>query len=339
MTEQAPQSAISSMRVGGPLQPIRPQSLDDVIRISRMAVMSGLLQPPRKRWNDDNQDQQEENQDATIARGAMIILQGMDIGVPPMQALQLMAQINGRIVLHSEGVPAVLWANGFDIDQWIEGEGDSRIAWCEITRPNGKKIKRKFSVADAKKAKLWSPNEKVRRKGRNGWYDADNDSPWHLYEERMLPARALGFAVKDGASDVTRGLAIREEEEDIERHRQMIDVTPKEPEENRGPSTQAAEPDHDRRAHPGPQVDDIDDLPDLDVDADDTVHEADAPDERSLPPVNEPLFLETLAQERSWCESEEDLQVLCESNAATIRRLSPKGQAAATRILAGENAD
>ena len=124
-----------------------------------------------------------------------------------------MAMINGRITAHSELVPGILWAHGFQIEQLMTGTpyADDWTAQCKLTRPGGTTITRMFSVADAKKAGLWSPNARIKRKGRNSDYEVDNDSPWHRYPQRMLMARALGFAAKDGGSDAMRGMMVSEE--------------------------------------------------------------------------------------------------------------------------------
>lgn len=213
---------LPSLRAGGRISGIIPQTFDDVYRLALVAIKAGILK--RQSVKNDAGDWVPEDDEAVRARGAMIIMQGMEIDVPPMMALQLMALIGNRIVLHSEGVPGVLWAKGFKIEQWIAGSGDARVAHCKLTRPTGEVIERKFSVDDAKRAKLWSPEATLKKRGKNGsTYEVENDSAWHCYPDRMLPARALGFAAKDGGSDALRGIGIREEVEDTYR---MRDVTP-----------------------------------------------------------------------------------------------------------------
>ena len=84
-----------------------------------------------------------------------------------------------------------------------------------------------FSVKKAKVAKLWSPEDKITKRGKNNTtYQADNDGSWHKYPDRMLWARALGFAAKDGAADALKGLMVREEMEDMIRAEQARDITP-----------------------------------------------------------------------------------------------------------------
>ena len=86
----------------------------------------------------------------------MAALQGLELGIPPMQAVQQIAIIGGRCTIWGDLVPALIWRADHKIREWVEGEGDARVAWCEITRgDNGEIIKRKFSVEDAKRAGLW----------------------------------------------------------------------------------------------------------------------------------------------------------------------------------------
>lgn len=219
MSDKLP--AVMGMRAGGPLGPIYPQSIEDVYRLAKMAYKSGMLKPLKHGYGDNAV---VEDAESTLARGTMIILQGMEIGVPPMQSVQLLAMINGRITAHSEAVPGILLAHGFKIKRWWSGKEmqDDWTAHCELTRPNGDVYAGQFSVTDAKTAGLWDRAPTVTKYGKT----KPNDSAWYRYPKRMLPARALGFASKDGGSDVLKGILVREEAEDMEHVAGMRDVTP-----------------------------------------------------------------------------------------------------------------
>ncbi len=234
-------SNITTLKVGGPLSPIMPQTIDEVYRLATMAFKSGMLKPLKSGYGDNAV---EEPAEATLARGTMIMMQGMEIGVPPMQSVQLLAMINGRITAHSEAVPGILWAKGFKLREWFTGTemADDWTAHCEVTRPTGEKIERKFSVLDAKTAGLWDRSPTKTAYGKT----KPNDSAWFRYPQRMLKARALGFAGKDGGSDALKGIQVREEAEDMER--EMRDVTPTVPE----------------IAPPIPAIPEIPDIPDVD---------------------------------------------------------------------------
>jgi len=302
--------AIAQLRAGtSPLLPIYPSSFEDVVRFARIGIMAGMVKPQKKGWGDDAQ---EEDASAVEARATMIVLQGMELGIPPMQSLQLLAMINGRIVAHSEAVPGQLLSKGFKIaKKWrgTEYQDDWGVT-CVLTRPTGEVFEGDFSVAKARKAGLWSPEPKIKKKGRNGTtYDADNDSAWHRYPDRMLWARALGFAAKDGAADVLRGLAIREEVEDMIRSDAARDITPPKaiapleiPDDDEVPPKQIAEP--------APVA-------------------ADEPDELADPAG----LLAKLSDDIALCSSIEELSEIEEQYADLIPRLPKSDQAKAKKLI------
>lgn len=300
---------VSTLRAGASaLLPIYPTSFDDVVRLARMSIIAGMIKPQKTGWGDN---QETEDANATEARATMIILQGMELGIPPMQAVQLLAMINGRIVAHSEAVPGLLLSKGFKIkNQWFGTEmADDWGVTCKITRPDGEEFEGVFSVTKAKRAKLWSPDEKITKKGKNNTtYQADNDGSWHKYPDRMLWARALGFAAKDGAADALKGLMVREEMEDMIRSEHARDITPK------------AEPLS------------IPDIPDKEPDTPPTQpvetveHE---PDEIADPDG----FLVKLKDDIEFCTSAEELAEVADANSDMISRLPKAQKIKASRML------
>lgn len=218
-------SKVSSLRAGASaLLPIYPETFEDVVRLARMACIAGMIKPMRIGYGDDART---EDSGTVEARATMIILEGMEVGLPPMQAIQLIAMINGRMTVHSEGVPAVLLSKGFKIKQEFSGIEfqDDFTAVCTLTRPDGDSIRSAFSVKDAKDAGLWDASATVTKYGKT----KPNDSAWHLYPKRMLWARALGFAAKDKGADALRGLMVREEMDDMIRSQKAFDITPEAP--------------------------------------------------------------------------------------------------------------
>lgn len=236
-TDQAPLRNGGRMAAGTAIMPIIPRNLDEVATLAKVAIMSGLQLGPtarRKSSTDDDAGEHDvvEEENRRIAMATMIIMQGLEVGLSPVQALESIAIINGRKLIWGDAVPALLWSKGFRIEERFSGGDidaptDGLTAHCKITRPDGTTIERSFSVAQAKRARLWDEREKIMKWGKN-WqtkksekYEADNDSPWYRFPTRMLQMRARGFCTKDGASDVMRGLYIREEYEG-----DVIDVTP-----------------------------------------------------------------------------------------------------------------
>ena len=174
---------IVPLKAGGRVAAIVPQSVEEVFRLATAIAKSGLAPQGLK-----------SAEQITIA-----IMHGAEIGLPPMQAIQRIAVVNGRPTIWGDAVPALLLARGFRIEETIDGIEDGRGATCTVTRPDGTKITRRFSIGDAKLAGLW---------GKAG--------PWKQYPERMLQMRARGYAARDGAADVLSGLYIAEEVQDID---------------------------------------------------------------------------------------------------------------------------
>lgn len=201
-------SNVIPLQAGGRIAGIVPTDIEQVFRLAKAVAASGMAP-----YGMNTPEQ------ITIA-----IMHGLELGLPPMQAIQRIAVVNGRPTVWGDAIPALLLSRGFKLREWIEGAGDTRAAFCEVTRPDGDTTTRSFSIGDAKRAKLWQTQEKVRKKNRKTgeFFEGDNDSPWFRYPERMLAMRARGFAARDGAADVLGGLYLREEVDD----EPMKDITP-----------------------------------------------------------------------------------------------------------------
>jgi hypothetical protein len=172
MTENVP-ALVSGRKISG----IVPTTIEEVFRLAQAISKSGLA-PSTLRTPEA----------LTVA-----IMQGMELGLPPMLSINKIAVINGRPALWGDGVPALLWSRGFKLREWMS-ELAQPTAFCEVTRPDGTKIERCFSETDARKAGLW---------GKAG--------PWQQYPSRMLQMRARGLAARDGAADALSGLYLQEE--------------------------------------------------------------------------------------------------------------------------------
>lgn len=134
------------------------------------------------------------------------IMHGAELGLPPMMSINKIAVVNGRPTLWGDAVPALLWSRGFKLDEAVA----DNVATCTVTRPDGHKVTRTFSEADARKAGLW---------GKSG--------PWTQYPSRMLQMRARGLAARDGAADALSGLYLQEEIEGGELTVVSIEDAPK----------------------------------------------------------------------------------------------------------------
>lgn len=180
-------NAVVPLRSGSAIQAIIPQDVEQVFRLANAISKSGLAPSTMK-----------DPEKLVVA-----IMHGLEIGLPPMQAVQRIAVINGRPAIWGDALPALILSKGFKL---IEGVADG-VATCTVVRPDGDRITRTFSEADAKKAGLL---------GKPG--------PWQQYPNRMLQMRARGYACRDGAADALSGLYVAEELADAP---ELVDATPK----------------------------------------------------------------------------------------------------------------
>ncbi|MDP1702618.1 MAG: hypothetical protein Q8L53_16900 [Aestuariivirga sp.] len=176
---------------GGAVRAIVPQTLDDAYRLANMIVKAGMAPGAFK----------------TAEAVVVALLHGLEVGLPPMMALQSIAVINNRPTLWGDGAMALVRATGQleEFEEWIDGEGENMIAYCKVKRRNEKPVTHSFSVADAKKAGLW---------GKQG--------PWLTYPRRMIAMRPRSWCLRDVFADALKGLRIAEEVMDTD----MKDVTP-----------------------------------------------------------------------------------------------------------------
>lgn len=140
------------------------------------------------------------------------IQMGLEIGLPPLQALQNISVVNGRPAVWGDSLMAI--ARSHPSCEYITETFDEQTttATCRAKRKGGPEEVRTFSKADAETAGLW---------GRN---------TWKQYPKRMLQMRARGFAIRDTFPDALRGIALAEEVQDYPVEREVNYSIPPEPE-------------------------------------------------------------------------------------------------------------
>jgi hypothetical protein len=137
--------------------------------------------------------------------GVLVAIQrGAEVGLLPMQALQSIYIVNGMPQLFGDAPLAIVEGSGLleEFEEHAEGEFPSdTYQWVCTVKRRGRSTKRveRFSIANAKRARLWD------KKTKNG-----EPTPWVLYPERMLMWRARGYALRGEFSDVLKGISIRE---------------------------------------------------------------------------------------------------------------------------------
>lgn len=265
--------AVAKISTADAITAIVPKTVEEVFRLGELIVQSGLSPNGLK----------------TAQAVTVVLLKGLEIGMPPMASMESFGVINGKACIYGDGIPALLWAHGFDLEETITGRGDEIVATCTITRPNGKKITREFSAQDAKDAGLW-----------------EKTGPWKQYRPRMCSMRARSWCARDGASDVLKGLRVYEEERDTH---EMRDITPA---------------TSDTPLPSLPEIPDITDLPEISDVAEDSTDE---------PIADVEGFLVKLEEDRSLCDSEDDVRELALANEDIIARLPDDAKAKALALL------
>lgn len=201
-----------TLQSGGAVRAIVPQDFDGAWRIANAVVKAGMA----PRGLD------------TPEKAMVAIMHGLEVGFTPMASLQSIAVINSRATIWGDGALGLVQASGKleSHKEWFEGEGDQRKAFCRVVRKGDPEPKiGEFSVADAKKAKLW---------GKQG--------PWTEYSDRMLKMRARAFSLRDGFSDVLKGLGIAEEVQDTPTAEARAIIPPSPPRAPSPPQAQIAAP-------------------------------------------------------------------------------------------------
>lgn len=136
----------------------------------------------------------------TAQQCAISIVLGMQVGLPPLSALQNVAVINNMPCVWGDAADGLVKASG--LEEWSDcteqGTGeDFTVAYTTKRKGNKNPVTRTFGYRDAKAAGLW---------GKAG--------PWTQYPKRMMFHRARSWALRDLYADVLKGLRIAEEEMD-----------------------------------------------------------------------------------------------------------------------------
>ena len=156
-----------------------PKTLDEQLKFCKWAIESGIV--PVKR----------------IAEAFVVLQRGGELGFRGLASFDFLYVVNGRVRITPDGCKAKALGSGLLADQREEvlGEGENMEAVVTVLRKGiPTPFVGRFSVTDAKKARLWGANK-------------DN---WEKYPKRMLLARARGFAYGDAFRDLVGGLPVRE---------------------------------------------------------------------------------------------------------------------------------
>lgn len=159
-----------------------PLTVQDALAVAQQLAQSGMV--PRDYANKPG------------AIYAAIDL-GASVGLKPMQAVQGIANINGRPALWGDAALGVVMAHQA-FDSIDEDDAAKALAQgfgrCRVVRKGSPPYEVRFTVDMAKSAGLW---------GKAG--------PWTQYAGRMLQMRARSWAFRDRFPDALKGIGIAEE--------------------------------------------------------------------------------------------------------------------------------
>lgn len=193
---RATAKAKSNIMAGSAIAPVVPASYDDAARFANLIYVSGMYPT-----SFDERNVKDNDPVVIQAKITTAIFHGLEVGLPPMTAVQSIAVINGRPSIWGDAALAMCFRSGLiaNFEEKIAGEGDKRTATCTIKRVNlPTPSVATFSMAEARLAGLT---------GKGG--------PWKTYPDRMLAMRARSFALRNLFPDVLKGLALAEEQRDV----------------------------------------------------------------------------------------------------------------------------
>jgi len=167
------------------------KSLDEAWRFSQLVYKSGFAP-----YGFDSPE-----------RVMVAVEMGLELGIPPMMAIQNIGVINGKPGVYGDITMALIRRGGaFDessYKEWFSGKpfDDDYTAHCQMRRlPDGHPFEATFSVAQARLAGLWG---KKSAKGA--------PSPWVLYPGDMLMWKARARASRPLFAAELKGMAMLED--------------------------------------------------------------------------------------------------------------------------------
>jgi hypothetical protein len=124
------------------------------------------------------------------------LIRAIELGLPPLQALEGMSVINNRVGIMGDLALAMVERSGLLKHKHVEysGEGEGLVCKVTLQRKGREAQVYSFSVAEARSAGIY-----------------ERSSVWRGYPNRMTYYRALGFGLRDEFSDVLKGVKTVEE--------------------------------------------------------------------------------------------------------------------------------
>jgi hypothetical protein len=189
-----------------------PTSIDEVLKTARMFYDGGLMP---KHFYEDKRVPADSRRPSGIAGIATMILYGAELGLSPSQAMRMMHVVEGRAVLASSGMVALIKRSPKCVYFRVEESSDEHCTVETVRRlDDGKSDKaRRMTV------KIWWGDAKdIPPPAKDLVYvepsrtrDGAVSPAWQRYPSRMLKARACSWVANDVYEDVIAGLYSAEE--------------------------------------------------------------------------------------------------------------------------------
>jgi hypothetical protein len=198
-TPQLPQRVKPPLAGGNRILPIIPQDFDQAWRMAQLIAASGTA--PKSYRSDSGRGPIQ------VEMVCVAIMAGLEVGLPPLSAVQGIAVINGIPTIYGDARDGLVAASGLLEDMkeemTLDDDGLFETATCTIWRA-GRKTPISQTITRPQAA-------------RAGWLK--KAGPWTENPNRMAQQRAKGWASRDAFPDVLKGLTNYDEVMD------MLDVT------------------------------------------------------------------------------------------------------------------
>jgi hypothetical protein len=198
------------------------ESVDAMEKFSDLLLQSKLCPDHFYEKGGDNKPDYNKGKTAAVM---MVLLQGHQLNLPPLTALQHIIPVNGLLSIKGDAAKSMIFGSGkLKKDSWDEEvtgsveQGNYKVAITATRSDNGQTLTRSFSVADAKRAGLWIDASMLQK--QDGW--KYKKSAWYKYPERMINYRALGFLARDLFPDVMSGIYTTEEAMDLPQDQTIV---------------------------------------------------------------------------------------------------------------------
>lgn len=200
-------------------------SVEAMTKFSDLLLQSKLCPDHFYEKGSDNKPDYAKGKTAAVM---MVLLQGHQLNLPPLTALQHIIPVNGLLSVKGDAAKSMIFGSGkLAKDSWKEDVSGSieqqnySVTITATRSDNGQTLSRTFSVELAKRAGLWITESQLR--GNDGW--KYKKSAWYKYPDRMITYRALGFLARDLFPDVMSGIYTTEEAMDLPQDETVVIAT------------------------------------------------------------------------------------------------------------------